>query len=175
MFKRIIVILISTLMILSLASCGISEKVNEKVAEEVTEGVLNKVIGGDADIKLDGEKMTVKGKDGEEFSFGGTEWPDSGAAALIPEFKQGTLVSSFNTESSCIIALEEVEKQDFERYLEKLKELGYTNETVDFTMDSTQSYSASKDDSSRLTVTYDSESTGMSITFEVAQAEADQE
>lgn len=175
MFKRIVVILISTLMMLSLASCGISDKVNEKVTEEVTEGVLNKVIGEGADIDIDGEKMTLKGEDGEELSFGGTEWPDSGAAALIPEFKEGTLVSSFNTETSCIIALEDVEKQDFERYLEEVKNLGYTNETVDFTMESTQSYTASSDDSSKISVTYDSESTGMSITFEPAQEESDQE
>ncbi|MGE5543964.1 MAG: DUF6591 domain-containing protein [Bacillota bacterium] len=174
MLKKIIVVLISTLMMLSLVSCGVSDKVNEKISEEVTEGVLDKAVGGDADVEIDGDKMTIKGKDGE-FSIGGTEWPDSGAGALIPEFKKGTLVSVMNTEATCLIALEDVEKQDFERYLEELKESGFTNDPVDLNMDSTQSYTASSDDSSKITVTYDSESTGMSIALEVAQDQAGQE
>lgn len=174
MFRKIVVILISTLIMLSLVSCGVSDKVNEKISEEVTEGVLDKAVGGDADVEIDGDKMTIKGKDGE-FTIGGTEWPDSGAGALIPKFKKGTLVSSMNTETACVIALEDVEKLDFERYLEELKEIGFTKDPVEFNMDSTQSYTASSDDSSKISVTYDSESTGMSISFEVAQDEADQE
>jgi hypothetical protein len=175
LYKKIMVVLISTLMVLSLTSCGVREKVNEKISEKVTETVINKATGGAADIDIDGDKLSIKGEDGEELTIGGSEWPDSGAASMVPEFKHGTVVSAFNSETSCLIVLEEVKEQDYKDYLDELKELGYTKNSTSFSSDSSYNYGATADNDSTISVTYDAGNQTVTIAFEAPPAEADQE
>ncbi|NLW44930.1 MAG: hypothetical protein GXY92_07070 [Syntrophomonadaceae bacterium] len=175
MYKKIIVVLISILMVLTLASCGVREKVNEKIFEKVTETVINKATGGAADIDLDGDKLTIKGEDGEELTIGGSEWPDSGAATMIPEFKHGKVVSAFNSDASCAIVLEEVQEQDFKDYLDELKGLGYTENSYTFSQETAQTYSAEAEDGSAISVTYNGNDQTLTISFRAASTEAEQE
>lgn len=166
MFKKFIVMLLSILMVLSLTSCGVRQSLNEKIVEKVAEGVVDKATGGAADIDFDKDKITIKGKDGEEFSIGDTKWPKTGAAKLIPELKKGKIVSAINSDTACLIMIEQVEEKDFKQYVEELKDRGFTNDVVEHMSELGQSYNASLDENSSVGVLYEPESQGLSISFE---------
>jgi len=57
----------------------------EKIAEEVVEKALG---DKNTDIDIDGDKITVKDKEGGTLTLSSGEWPD---IDYIPEFKQGQL------------------------------------------------------------------------------------
>jgi len=166
LYKKIVVVLISTLMVLTLASCGVREKVNDKISEKVTEGVINKATGGAGTVDIDGDKLTIKGEDGEELTIGGTEWPDSGAASMIPKVKNGTVVSAFNAEKACIIILEKVTEQDYADYVDELKGLGFTNDAFTYSAEKSHSYTATSENGSTISVTYNGGDETISISFE---------
>jgi hypothetical protein len=101
--------------ILPLGGCGIKKKAEQAITEKIVE----KALGDKVDI--DGDKVTVKGEDGEELTIGGGKWPDSDLAKKIPEFKKGKVVTSATEGNSLMVFMEEVEAGDFEAYLEKIK------------------------------------------------------
>ena len=116
--KKILVLLLSILLVFSLTSCGVKEKVEQKVGEKITEKVIEGV-AGDKDTKVDIKDGTItfKSEDGE-VTFGGTEWPD---IDIIPEFKEGNIVTVMHDgKNSAMIVLEEVDKDDFEDYWEEI-------------------------------------------------------
>jgi hypothetical protein len=119
MFKKAVIILLVVFMVVAVGGCGAKERMEEKVAESVVEGLINKAVDGEGKVDLDGDKVSIKGKDGEEFSFGAAEWPESGAAKQIPQLSQGTVVSAMNSDQFCVIILEKVESEDFAQYLER--------------------------------------------------------
>ena len=72
--------------ILPLGGCGIKKKAEKAITEKIVE----KALGDNVDI--DGDTVTIKGEDGEEFSIGG------GEAGLISQedskVYKGTIVTS---------------------------------------------------------------------------------
>lgn len=127
--KKLIIYLVIFAMILSSSGCGAKQKLEEKIAEKIVETA----VGGNIDI--DGDKVTVKGENGEEVSFGSTEWPTTELAKKIPEFKKGTLTNVISSETGVMMSVEKTEEQDFNDY--------YKNIVKDFTKDSY--FLASKD------------------------------
>jgi hypothetical protein len=101
--------------ILPLGGCGIKKKAEKAITEKIVE----KALGDNVDI--DGDTVTIKGEDGEEFSIGGGEWPDSDLAKKIPKFTKGTIVTSATEGNSIMVFLEKVEAGDFDDYLEEIK------------------------------------------------------
>lgn len=168
-FKRILVILLALTLVLSLSGCGIKEKINEKVTEKITESVLEKVGGEGTDIDFDQGTLTLKGQDGESVTFGAGEWPEDGAADLIPEFKKGTVASVMNSETACMIVITEVDQDDYESYVEKMKDRGYTNDVTESSDQFGILYSASSDDGSIIGLTYLPDSQEFVINFEVGE------
>ena len=162
MFKKTIVILLATLMMLSLASCGVRQSMDEKIAEKVTEGVMNKATG-------DKGELTLKGEDGEKITFGGNKWPEGDAAKLIPEFKKGKIVSAMNSDKACTIAIEQVEGKDYMQYLEKLKDRGFTNDVSEFTSESSHSYGAHLNEKTMVFVLYDTQQQVLTISLEIRE------
>ena len=73
MFKKISIVFLTVFFMLSLASCGLSEKSSEDIADKLVEGIMDKAAGDDADIDYKDGKVTVKGKDGEEVTVGETK------------------------------------------------------------------------------------------------------
>ncbi len=113
--KKAFAILMVLLMLVALAGCNIKQK----IAEKITEGILEQSGAGDVDI--DGDSMTVTGEDGEEVTLGGTEWPDSDLAKLIPEFKKGTVSYVMQSEGYLYITVDEVSQDDAEDYVDSVK------------------------------------------------------
>jgi len=169
LFKKTIVILLATLMMLSLASCGVRQSMDEKIAEKVTEGVMNKATGGEANIDIDKGELTLKGEDGEKITFGGNKWPEGDAAKLIPEFKKGKIVSAMNSDKACTIAIEQVEGKDYMQYLEKLKDRGFTNDVSEFTSESSHSYGAHLNEKTMVFVLYDTQQQVLTISLEIRE------
>jgi len=169
MSKKIIAFLLVVIMIAAVGGCGVKEQVNEKITEKVTEGVINKALDGEGTIDIDGGKVSIKGEDGEEFSFGDTEWPEDGAATLIPKFTEGKISSVMNSNTVCGIIIEEVEKSDFEQYVEKVKGEGFTDEPFEFTSDTVSSYAAQKDEKTTISLQYDRENEILTIGVEISE------
>jgi len=169
MNKKNIAVLLAVLMMFALGGCGVQDKVSEKVSEKVTEGVINSATDGKAKVDIDGDKVSIKGEDGEEFSFGDTKWPNNGVAKTIPEFKKGKVVSVMNSDTACLISIEQAKEKDAQQYLEEIKSQGFTNESTEFSSGTTWSYSADKDENATISLLYDSESQGLSITLEIKQ------
>ncbi|MGI5881243.1 MAG: DUF6591 domain-containing protein [Syntrophomonadaceae bacterium] len=169
MFKKLIVILLTVLMMLSLASCGVKKSVDEKIAEKVTEGIVNKATGGEADLNIKDGQLTMKDEDGKTVTFGDTKWPQGQAADLLPKFKKGKIITAINADKACMVMLENVEPQDFKNYVEELKSGGFSNEVAEFSSQTNQSYSAKSNDVTMVFVQYDSEGRTISINLEISE------
>jgi hypothetical protein len=117
--RKVIAILLALILVLSFTGCNAKAKLQEKIGEELAEKLLETAGGGD--IEIDGDKVTIKGEDGEEVTFGGGEWPKSGLAKSIPEFKKGKISSIMELPDSLMITVEASKKDDVEAYFEKIR------------------------------------------------------
>lgn len=169
MSKRILVILLSFAMMLSLASCGVKQSLDDKIAEKVTEGVLEKATGDKADIDVEKGQLTVTGKDGEKFTVGDSKWPEGGAARHIPEFKKGKIISAVNSDKAAVIMMEQVEEKDFKQYVEELKAEGFTHEVQEYTSASSQSYVGQLNENTRIAVAYELQNKALTLTLEIIE------
>ena len=154
--KKKLVLILVVLLTVSLIGCGAKEKLEEKAIEAVAEKVIEKAGGGDVDI--DGDKVTVKGEDGEEATFGSTDWPTSELAKNIPEFKGGKIVSVMEASDSLIISIEEASKKDFDEYFNEIKKI-YTNQSYDMKTEDGITYGASDDKGYGVTIIYGADET----------------
>jgi hypothetical protein len=169
LYKKIMVILLAALMMLTLASCGVKKNIDEKIAEKVTEGVVNKATGGEANIDIKKGELTLKGEDGEEVTFGSTKWPQGEAASLIPEFKKGNIVTVMNSDKACAIMLEKVEEKDYKQYVQELKTRGFNNDAAELSSSTSQNYKAHSNENTMVFVMYDSEQQVLSISLEISE------
>lgn len=167
MVKKIVVILLVLVMLFTLGACGIRKKIDEKISEKITEGVVNKITGGNADIDLDKGDLTIKGEDGQEVTFGSSEWPKGKAADLIPKIKKGNLASVMNSDKFCMISLEEVDEKVFEQFIEELKDKGFDKDGYDFSDESSKTYGASLDENTVVQVYYSIDDESVTITVQI--------
>lgn len=162
--KKFLIGLLVLLMALSMAGCGAKEKAAEKAAEKIL-----KDAGVEADI--DGDKVIVKGEDGQELTIGAGEWPTSDLAKSIPEFKGGKIVSVMEANDSLFIMIEEISEEDFTAYLEETKEV-FPEESFKMDTETGMMYAAANSEGLGVTLTYEKDA-GFSIA--VAQAEPEED
>jgi hypothetical protein len=155
MLKKVTILFLILLLIIPTFSGCFKKKIEDKIAEEITEGILEKVTGNEADIDIDDGSISMKGEDGSEVILGSTEWPKGKAIDLIPEFKHGTISYTMNSDTVCAINIEDVEQKDFENYVEEIKSLGYTKDSLDMDTEMFIGYYAnSEKDNSKITLRY---------------------
>lgn len=162
--KKLLIGLLVLLLVFSLAGCGAKEKAAEKAAEKILEGA-----GVDADI--DGDKIVIKGEDGQKVTIGGDKWPSSDLAKSIPEFKSGKIVSVLEAEDSLFIMIEEISDEDFTVYLDEVKKV-FTKETYEMNTGTGMMYSAGNDEGISVMLTYEKDA-GFSIAASKAEPEED--
>ena len=162
--KKFLIGLLVLLLVLAIAGCGAKEKAAEKAAEKILKGA-----GVDADIE--GNKVVVKGEDGQELTIGAGEWPTSDLAKNIPEFKGGKIVSVMEANDSLFIMIEEISEEDFTAYLEETKEV-FPEETFKMDTGTGMMYAAVNSEGLGVTLTYEKDA-GFSIA--VAQAEPEED
>lgn len=151
MKKIIAVILILALAGLCTVGCGAKDKAEEKAAEKLAEKMLEN--GGAEDVDIDGDKVTVKGQDGEEVSFGGGEWPKSELAKSIPQFKKGKSVSTVETPDYLMLNFQEVKTDDATAYIEKNKP-NFPLDNYESKYEDTIAWSGKDDKGLQLSLTY---------------------
>lgn len=113
--KKFLIYLLTFMLLFSFIGCGAKDKLGEKVTEKVFEGA------GGGDLNIDGDKITIKGNDGEKVTFGERKWPTSELAKCIPEFKKGTVNGVMESTDSIVITLESVREEDALSYSEEIK------------------------------------------------------
>lgn len=133
---------ISIVAILSLAGCG----VKDKIAEKATEKLIEKA-DGVGKVKIDSKKGTLKveGEDGGKFEFGSTQWPENELAEAIPVFEKGIIVSVMEMPNMIIMSFDEVTSDDFGDYFEEIKEL-FPNQAYQMNSEGNFTYAASSED-----------------------------
>lgn len=169
MVKKILVIILVLVMLFTLGACGIRKKIDEKISEKITEGVVNKITGGNADIDFDKGGLTIKGEDGQELTFGSTEWPKGKAANLLPKLKKGNITSVMNSENLSIITIEEIDEKVFNEYIKELKDKGFENDITELSGSSTKSYYATLNENTLVQVIYGVEDKSLNITVQISE------
>ncbi len=166
--KKILIYFLMFVLMMSLAGCSAKEKLGEKAGGAVAEKIL-KDAGVDADI--DGDKVVIKGEDGQELTIGAGEWPSSDLANNIPEFKGGKVVSVMEADDSLFIMIEEISEEDFTAYLDKIKQ-SFTVEAYEMSTETGMMYTAVNDKDISVMLTYE-KGAGFSITISQAELEED--
>jgi hypothetical protein len=162
--KKLLIGLLAFVLILSFAGCGAREKAAEKAAEKILEGA-------GVNLDIDGDKVVIKGEDGQELTIGADKWPSSDLAKSIPEFKGGKIVSVMEADDSLFIMAEEISDEDFMAYLEEIKEI-FTEETYEMSTGTGMMYAAGNGEGLGVTLTYEKDA-GFSITVADAEPEED--
>lgn len=156
--KKFIILVLILLLTFSLTGCkSPTEMIGEKVGEKIVESAL----GGNVDI--DGDKVTVKGEDGSELTFGTTEWPKDLLGNEIPKLNDGKIAYVANSDVMCMITVEEIKQSEHDDYLGKIKNAGFTENVASFSDASTSSYIAGNSEGISLQLTYNSETKELSI------------
>ncbi|MEL7622767.1 MAG: hypothetical protein AAGU12_04185 [Clostridiales bacterium] len=145
---------------LALAGCGVKEKLEQKAAEALVEKVMEK--SGSGDLDIDGDKVTVKGENGQEFTFGGGEWPTSDLAKAVPEFKDGDIISVMSTDEAVAIGFENVKEEDVVAYFEKIKK-DFKENVVEINSDDVVIYGAENTDGISVALQYSENSFSITL------------
>ncbi|HHT77587.1 MAG TPA: hypothetical protein GXZ67_06875 [Clostridiaceae bacterium] len=144
--KRLLTLSLCTLLVGGvLAGCGIREKIEKKAGEAIGEKIVEGLAGEGVDVDIKDGEVKIKGEDGEEFSFGGSEWPDSGAVENIPKYKDGTVDSVIQANDAVQISIIDADQDYFEDYIEDIKD-EFDNEPYESESSDSISYSGKNDD-----------------------------
>lgn len=159
--KKILICILTIVLAMSFVGCGASDKAGEKLAEKAIENA------GGGDVDIDGDKMVIKGENGETATFSGGEWPKSDLAKSIPEFKKGKIVTTMELNDSLFISLEGVAEKDFLDYQDKIKQT-FTEQSYSMNGDGAISYGAQNTEGLGISLVYTTDEV-LSITVGKAQ------
>lgn len=164
--KKLIVILISIAIVFALGACGVKEKIENKVGEVISEKAIEGISEGKVDIS--GDKVTIKGENGAEVTFGTTDWPKSDLGKSIPVFKDGKITSVMDSNSFSMIIIEEVGEKEFISYLEGIKK-NFTADAYEMKTNEVISYGAGDGKGFGIQLSY--ELGNKTLTISASQAE----
>lgn len=92
--NKTLLIIITVVAVVLIGGAFLMQRAQQKVGEKMAEGVAERMMGGAVDIEEGGEKVTIKGKDGEEFIIGGGDLPDN-LPSDIPIYPGSSVETSF--------------------------------------------------------------------------------
>jgi hypothetical protein len=187
MFRKIKLLIIFAATLFLLSGCNLEKKIEEGI----TEGILeNATDDEDVEVEIDGDEITYsteegevtldeeggytfEGEDGEVMTVSGdNEWPEGLAAEKLPKFDKGVITTTMNLNDSCMLIIEEVEKKDYEEYVEKVKDEGFTEGVYESKSDELSAYGAYLDDNKTcIAVDYYTEESSMSISLYIEKDE----
>jgi len=153
MKSKISVGLVFALLTILISGCGksISDSISEKVSEQVTESIINSQSEDGTEVDIDGETVVFKTEEGEEVSFGSTEWPDGDLMNQVPKYKDGNVSYVMESEDYILLTVEETSLDGYEDYKEELMDSGFTENSTE--MNSTDSYYYGAANSSGIMIT----------------------
>jgi len=148
--KKILIYLFIFVLAFSFTGCGQKEKLEKKAGEKLTEKVMEKA---GVDVDIDGDKVVIKGEDGEEMTIGENEWPTSDLAKSIPKFKVGKVAAVMETSDSVLIYVDEASKEDITDYMDEIKKT-FTEDSYDMSSDGNVTYGAKNSEGIAVMLTY---------------------
>lgn len=154
--KKILSCLLIFVLLFSFTGCGVKEKLGEKIAEKVFEEA-----GGDLD--MDGDKITIKGENGETVTFGDNKWPTSELAKNIPKFKDGTVNGVLESADSIVITLESVKEEEVPLYWETIKK-DFPKDVYEMNSSGFSTFSGSSDEGLTVSLAYMDEMLTITVT-----------
>lgn len=178
-FKRIGIIML-TLVLLS--GCNLKQK----IGENITEGIIEKATGGEVEVEIDGDEVTYQTEEGETVintddgfsiqSEDGTsilsgseyEWPTEQAAAYLPKLDVGTVTYILNSDTSCMVSIENVTKEDYQGYKEAIAAAGYTKEKFESSAEDFEMYSGSAENGIIASVMYTPSASALQVTLDAS-------
>ncbi|NLZ82501.1 MAG: hypothetical protein GX915_02420 [Clostridiales bacterium] len=159
--KKILIMILMMLLLVSLVGCGAKKKMEEKIGEAITEKMFEEAGGGDIDI--DGDEITITTEDGDTATFGKTEWPTSDLAKSIPKLGSGNVISVMEMDDYVLISLEETPEKEFTDYLDEIKDT-FTEDSYDIKSEGYVSYGGGNGEGVTVTIIYGADET-LSITI----------
>lgn len=185
MLRRIKIVVIVTIALVLLSGC----KLREKIGENITEGIINKATGGEVDIDIDGDNVTYKTEEGETVINSGEngliiesedgmtvsagseyEWPTNKAAAYLPKLKAGTVTYILNSDTTCIISIEEVSADDYLEYEETIVDAGFTVDKYETSAEDLEMYSGATDKGYIVSLIFSPSSKALQVTLDSSSA-----
>ena len=161
MKKKLAIFICMSLLLFTLTSCG--KSLEDQISEGLTESLINSQLEDGASVDIDGDTVVVEGEDGESYSYGGTEWPSSDVAKLIPKLNAGTVTYVMESEDYAMVTIEEVTEDDFVDYVSDLEAEGYTEEVTTMNSDGTKYYYAADTDGNNVAASYTEEDNSIYI------------
>jgi hypothetical protein len=184
MLRKIIFVSLIAATLFLMAGCNLKEK----IGESITEGILEKAIGDDVNIDIDGGDVSFTGDDGEEISFdedegltiegedgsyvasgGEYDWPEGQAADYIPKFDRGKISYIFNSDESLMLYIEETVIEDYEDYVNAIIDDGFTVDKVESSAEDMQIYAAKAENGVAATVCFVNSEGYLQITVDATQ------
>lgn len=155
--KRTLIFCFALIFLFTMTGC---KNPSEAAAEKISEKLWEDATGSKVD--LDGDKATIKTQDGTEISLGGNEWPKDKLGKDIPKL-DGKVTYVANSEEMCMIMVEGIKAKEFEAYLEKVKNAGFTQNQASYSDSSSTTYMATNTDDIAFQLTYISSTEEVSI------------
>lgn len=161
----------------------------EKIGEKVTENVLEDASGDDVDVDVKGDdisissdkgKMTIKddklnyeGENGEKIVAGGdNKWPKDQAAIYLPELSKGKITYILNSDTSCMMTIEELDADVYKDYVKEIQNKGYTKNKVESTSDEATIYAGESEDGIAVTASYYNSDKTLQLTVDASGKQA---
>lgn len=166
--KKILMQVLLFTLVLTATGCGAKKKLEQKVGEALTEKMIESVT--DSKVDIEGDKITIRDEQGQEATIGGSEWPKSDLVKNIPEFKNGTVTSVLDSPDYILITMEKVDKNDFTKYLETIKN-EFTEGALEMTAEDVTSYMASNNKGIGIQISYAQGDENLSINITQVQKE----
>lgn len=183
MFRKIVLLTIILAALILLTGCNLKKK----IGDSITEGIVDKAIGDEGDIDIEDGEINIKGEDGETMTIdedgivyegedgavmqsGGVyDWPEGMAADYIPKYKDAKVTYILNMKDTCMLCTDENKLEDYEDYVEKVKDEGFTENTYESSSDDMKSYTASTKDGLTIVVSFISSDGSLDITLDASQ------
>lgn len=153
--KKLCLFTLICLLVFSLVACSSPGKITDENPDSESTG---------DNYRPDGGTVTYEGESGEEVNIGGNEWPTDMIAEDLPKLNAGEVSAAYNSANACMITVDNVKKEQFEDYLEGIKDLGYTENALDISSGESIHYYAENGEFG-IQITYDGETGEAGVNF----------
>ncbi len=185
MKKGTVMLGLCTLLVSALifSGCGLQEKIGESITEKLLESAADNDVNVDlsnGDFSISTEEgnysyddesgsFTMEGEDGSYAASGeAAEWPEGMAADYIPELKKGTVSYCYNAETSCMIYVDEITEDDYNDYVDKVKDMDFTENTMVSSASDLDMYYGETADGAYISVSYMPEEQTIQIVADIS-------
>lgn len=143
------------------------KKDKDKDSDEDNDDDSYTVKSDDGIVNIEKDGMTIDTEEGK-FTYGAAaKWPTEQPSAILPEFKDGILNTVINSSEYCMITVTDVTMEEYNAYVEKIKDTGFTNNIAEMVSGTGYYFSAEMDEKTSTMIYFVPEEGAMTITLAV--------